>query len=50
MMLLSNIVSRILIDYDFEVNEAHHKYKKDAPSGTALKIADQIEEGLQYSV
>ena len=49
MMLLSNIVSRILIDYDFEVSEAHHKYKKDAPSGTALKIADQIEEGLQHS-
>ena len=49
MMLLSNIVSRILSDYDFEISEAHHKHKKDSPSGTALKIADQIEEGLQYS-
>lgn len=49
MMLLSNIASRILSDYDFEISEAHHKHKKDSPSGTALKIADQIEEGLQAS-
>lgn len=49
MMLLSNIASRLLSDYDFEINEAHHKYKKDSPSGTALKIADQVEEGLQSS-
>lgn len=49
MMLLSNITARILSDYDFEISEAHHKYKKDSPSGTALKIADQIEDGLQSS-
>ncbi|MGI6085943.1 MAG: 4-hydroxy-tetrahydrodipicolinate reductase [Acetivibrionales bacterium] len=49
MMLLSNITARILSDYDFEINEAHHKHKKDSPSGTALKIADQVEEGLQSS-
>lgn len=49
MMLLSNIAARILNDYDFEISEAHHKYKKDSPSGTALKIADQIEEALQAS-
>jgi 4-hydroxy-tetrahydrodipicolinate reductase len=49
MMLLSNIAARILTDYDFEISEAHHKYKKDSPSGTALKIAGQIEEGLQSS-
>ena len=27
-------------DYDIEVIEAHHRLKKDAPSGTALKIAE----------
>jgi len=27
-------------DYDIEVVEAHHRLKKDAPSGTALKMAD----------
>ncbi|NLU51423.1 MAG: 4-hydroxy-tetrahydrodipicolinate reductase [Clostridiaceae bacterium] len=49
MMLLTNIVSRILTDYDFEISEAHHRHKKDAPSGTALKIADEIEKGLEFS-
>ncbi|MDD1674690.1 MAG: 4-hydroxy-tetrahydrodipicolinate reductase, partial [Methanomicrobiales archaeon] len=30
-------------DYDIEVTEAHHRYKKDAPSGTAKMILDAIE-------
>lgn len=29
-------------DYDIEVVEAHHRFKKDAPSGTALGLADAI--------
>jgi 4-hydroxy-tetrahydrodipicolinate reductase len=29
-------------DYDIEILEAHHRFKKDAPSGTALKIAEEI--------
>jgi 4-hydroxy-tetrahydrodipicolinate reductase len=29
-------------DYDIEVIEAHHRLKKDAPSGTALKIAEVL--------
>lgn len=29
-------------DYDIEVIEAHHRLKKDAPSGTALKIAQVL--------
>lgn len=49
MMLLSNIAARILTDYDFEITEAHHKFKKDSPSGTALKIAGEIEKGLEAS-
>ncbi len=49
MMLLSNIAARILSDYDFEITEAHHKHKKDAPSGTAIKIAGEIEKGLESS-
>ncbi|MGH9837409.1 MAG: 4-hydroxy-tetrahydrodipicolinate reductase [Blastocatellia bacterium] len=31
-------------EYDPFLIEAHHKFKKDAPSGTALVIADQIRE------
>ncbi len=32
-------------DYDIEVVEAHHKNKKDAPSGTALFLARAAAEG-----
>lgn len=31
-------------DYDIEVTEAHHRLKKDAPSGTALKLAKVLAE------
>ncbi|NTV90907.1 MAG: 4-hydroxy-tetrahydrodipicolinate reductase [Clostridiales bacterium] len=46
MMLLTNIASSILNDYDFQITEVHHNKKKDSPSGTALKIAAEIEKGL----
>jgi 4-hydroxy-tetrahydrodipicolinate reductase len=29
-------------DYDIEIIEAHHRFKKDAPSGTAAGLADAI--------
>ena len=29
-------------DYDIEVIEAHHRFKKDAPSGTAMTLAESI--------
>jgi 4-hydroxy-tetrahydrodipicolinate reductase len=29
-------------DYDIEIVEGHHRFKKDAPSGTALGLADAI--------
>ena len=29
-------------DYDIEIVEAHHRFKKDAPSGTALRTAEII--------
>jgi 4-hydroxy-tetrahydrodipicolinate reductase len=38
--------SRLLADYDIEVLEAHHRYKKDAPSGTAKTILQIIEEEI----
>ena len=31
-------------DYDIEITELHHRFKKDAPSGTAMGIADAILE------
>ena len=32
--------------YDIEVVEQHHRLKKDAPSGTALALADSINDAL----
>jgi 4-hydroxy-tetrahydrodipicolinate reductase len=31
-------------DYDIEVLEAHHRAKRDAPSGTALRLAEALAE------
>jgi 4-hydroxy-tetrahydrodipicolinate reductase len=40
-------VSRVLgNDYDCEIIEAHHRMKKDAPSGTALRLGEVIARGL----
>ena len=39
--------ARILGDgYDVEIVEAHHRLKVDAPSGTALRLAEKAAEGL----
>jgi 4-hydroxy-tetrahydrodipicolinate reductase len=40
----------ILTDFDVEIIEAHHKHKKDAPSGTAVKAADLIAEVLNRKI
>lgn len=40
-------VARLLGDaYDVEIIEAHHRFKKDAPSGTALRLAESVAEAL----
>jgi 4-hydroxy-tetrahydrodipicolinate reductase len=33
-------------DYDVEIIEKHHRYKKDAPSGTALHLAQVIQQAM----
>ena len=33
-------------DFDIEIIEAHHNRKKDAPSGTALKLGELAAEGV----
>ncbi len=46
MFRLVEEVARILGDgYDAEVLEAHHRMKKDAPSGTALALAQAVARG-----
>jgi 4-hydroxy-tetrahydrodipicolinate reductase len=37
-------------DYDIEIIEAHHNKKKDAPSGTALKLGELAAEGVGSSL
>lgn len=38
-------IARVLGDeYDMEIIEAHHRLKKDAPSGTALRMAEALAE------
>ena len=38
------------VDYDVEITEMHHNQKKDAPSGTAVRLAEVIceERGWNY--
>lgn len=37
-------------EYDVEIIEAHHRFKKDAPSGTALKAAELIANALNINL
>jgi 4-hydroxy-tetrahydrodipicolinate reductase len=37
-------------DFDIEIVEAHHNQKLDAPSGTALMIADAVNETLDHKL
>jgi 4-hydroxy-tetrahydrodipicolinate reductase len=52
--LLINLVeqaAKVLNDgYDIEVVEMHHRYKVDAPSGTALRLGEAAAKGLGQSL
>ena len=41
--------SRVLDEYDVEIIERHHKYKKDAPSGTTKMIVEAIKKSREIS-
>ena len=44
-------IARVLgDDYDIEIVEAHHRLKKDAPSGTALKMAQVIADAVDRNL
>lgn len=47
---ISEKMAEMLPDYDVEILEKHHRFKKDAPSGTALKTAQVIEDALTRSL
>jgi 4-hydroxy-tetrahydrodipicolinate reductase len=44
--LLRRAAAALGPDYDVEIVEAHHRQKKDAPSGTALAIAGVLADAL----
>ncbi|MBR5479825.1 MAG: 4-hydroxy-tetrahydrodipicolinate reductase [Clostridia bacterium] len=49
LLMLVERAATILGDtFDVEVIEKHHNQKVDAPSGTALMIADRLKESLPY--
>ncbi len=39
---LAALASEALNDFDIEIVEMHHRYKKDAPSGTALTLGESV--------
>ena len=48
LLKLVNTAAKVLADADFDIDivEKHHKMKVDAPSGTALALADAVNEAL----
>ncbi len=44
--VLQDVARALGDDYDIEIVEAHHRLKKDAPSGTALKMAKVIADAV----
>jgi 4-hydroxy-tetrahydrodipicolinate reductase len=47
---LPEIVRKLGPDYKIEIVEAHHSAKKDAPSGTAKKMAEVLKEASKKDI
>ena len=43
----SKLLAQYLEDYDVEIIEAHHRMKKDSPSGSAKRIAEIVSRGRE---
>src|SRR5213593_3142649 len=44
--LLATMAKALGEEYDVEITEIHHRFKKDAPSGTALRMAEVVAAAL----
>lgn len=44
--LVADAAKRLGDDYDIEIIEAHHRFKKDAPSGTALALGQSAANAV----
>lgn len=47
--LVEQAAKALGVDYDVEITEAHHKFKKDAPSGTALRLGEKVAAGRKQN-
>jgi 4-hydroxy-tetrahydrodipicolinate reductase len=45
--LVGQVAQTLGEDYDVEIVEAHHRFKKDAPSGTALALGRAVAQALK---
>jgi len=51
MFRIAGEMARILgNDYDMEILEAHHRFKKDAPSGTAMGLANVLADAVDRNL
>jgi 4-hydroxy-tetrahydrodipicolinate reductase len=48
--VLADVARTLGDDYDIEIVEAHHRMKKDAPSGTAVKMAQVIADAVKRNL
>ncbi|OGO79040.1 MAG: 4-hydroxy-tetrahydrodipicolinate reductase [Clostridiales bacterium GWB2_37_7] len=48
--LARTAAAKLSFGFDIEILEKHHNEKKDAPSGTALMIANEINQQLDHSM
>jgi len=48
--LLDTLTRKLPKDFDIEITEAHHRHKKDAPSGTALMLAAVIAKAKNWDL
>lgn len=48
--VLPELVRHLGLDYDLEMVELHHNQKKDAPSGTALRLAECLAEARDWDL
>lgn len=46
MRKIVKLLSDILKDWDVEIVEAHHRFKRDAPSGTAILLKEAIDREI----
>jgi len=44
--LVGDVARRLGKTYDVEIVETHHRFKADAPSGTALRLAERLADAL----